>query len=64
MITIDIKANAFLLHMVRNIVGVLIVIGEGKKAPIWAKEVLSAKDRKVAATTAKPDGLYLFKIYY
>ena len=38
-ITIDIKANAFLLHMVRNIVGVLIVIGEGKKAPIWAKYV-------------------------
>jgi tRNA pseudouridine38-40 synthase len=63
-INIDIKANAFLLHMVRNIVGVLLKIGVGEKAPIWAKEVLEARDRKKAAITVPACGLYLVKVYY
>ena len=63
-LSIDIKANAFLLHMVRNIVGVLMEIGEGKKPPIWAKQVLEAKNRSFGAITAKPEGLYLMSVYY
>jgi len=63
-ISIDVKANAFLLHMVRNIVGVLTEIGEGKKPPIWAKEVLEAKNRTFGAITAKPEGLYLMSVDY
>ncbi|KPJ68056.1 MAG: hypothetical protein AMJ43_01215 [Coxiella sp. DG_40] len=64
LIIIDIKANAFLLHMVRNIAGLLIAIGEGKQQPIWAKQVLESCDRKVAGVTAPACGLYLTKVYY
>ncbi len=63
-INIDIIANAFLLHMVRNIVGVLLKIGSGKYQPIWAQEVLKAKDRRKAALTAPSQGLYLVKVIY
>lgn len=63
-IIIDLKANAFLHHMVRNIVGVLLEIGAGKKDPIWTKEVLEAVDRTVAGVTAPPQGLYLTKVDY
>ena len=64
MINIDIKANAFLLHMVRNIVGVLLKIGMGERPVTWTQEVLSACDRKVAATTVPACGLYLVKVDY
>jgi len=64
MVTIDIKANAFLLHMVRCIVGMLVEIGKGEKPPSWAKEVLIARDRKVSATTAPAQGLYLVGVEY
>jgi len=63
-INIDIKANAFLLHMVRCIVGMLIKVGMGEKPPIWAKEVLEARDRKVCPATALPQGLYFVKADY
>ena len=63
-INIDIKANAFLYHMVRNIVGVLIKIGSGDHPPVWIKEVLKARDRTKAATTADAHGLYLVSIEY
>ena len=63
-VTIDISANAFLHHMVRNIAGVLIAIGIGKKPPIWAKEVLELKDRKAAGVTACPAGLKLLRVSY
>lgn len=63
-IILDIKANAFLHHMVRNIAGVLMIIGEGKKPPQWAKEVLVAQDRKAASITAPPNGLYLMEVEY
>jgi len=63
-IIIDITANAFLHHMVRNIVGLLIAIGSGKQKTIWAKEVLLVKDRSKAAVTAKPNGLYLAEVLY
>lgn len=63
-IMIDIKANAFLHHMVRNIAGVLMSIGEGKKAPEWAKEVLEMRDRKAAGVTAPSSGLCLVEVEY
>ena len=63
-IIIDVIANAFLHHMVRNIVGSLLPIGLGKKEPIWLAEVLHAKDRKAAGATARPTGLYFKGVYY
>lgn len=63
-IKIDICANAFLHHMVRNIVGTLLVIGENKRDPDWMKEVLMARDRKQAEITAFPAGLYLVNVEY
>jgi tRNA pseudouridine38-40 synthase len=63
-VVIDIQANAFLHHMVRNIVGTLMKIGSGNKGPEWMKEVLDAKNRRVAAETAPPDGLYLARVDY
>lgn len=64
LISIDIKANAFLHHMVRNIAGVLMEVGAGVKEPIWVQEVLAAKDRRAAAKTAPPDGLYFVDVDY
>ncbi len=63
-ILLDIKANAFLHHMVRNIAGVLMAIGAGKQAPIWAKEVLEARNRIAADITASPAGLYFMQVDY
>lgn len=63
-VVIEIKANAFLHHMVRNIVGVLLRIGSGFAKPIWAKEILEAKDRRKAAETAPATGLYLCEVQY
>lgn len=63
-IIIEIEANAFLHHMVRNIVGVLLEIGTQKKDINWAKKVLDKKDRKYAGITAAPDGLYLVEVRY
>ena len=63
-ILLDIKANAFLHHMVRNIVGTLLKVGRGEKSIEWVKEVLDAKDRKRAGATAEPQGLYFVKAFY
>lgn len=63
-ITIDIKANAFLHHMVRNIVGVLLEIGSGKRPPEWAKTVLENKQRAQGGVTAPPYGLYFMRVFY
>ena len=54
----EFEANAFLHHMIRNIVGCLIAIGQGKRPPQWIGEVLAAHNRKAAAPTFSPDGLY------
>lgn len=63
-IIIEIEANAFLHHMVRNIVGSLMKVGSGLKPPAWIGEVLAAKSRKAAAETAPADGLYLTHVRY
>lgn len=60
----DITANAFLQHMVRNIVGILIDVGAREQEPSWVKEILLLKDRTKASTTALPNGLYLANIEY
>lgn len=60
----DLCANAFLLHMVRNIVGTLLRVGEGKCPPEWVAEVLATRRREVAGVTAPPDGLYLVHVNY
>lgn len=63
-IKINITANAFLHHMVRNIVGVLLPIGEGVHPPIWAKEILLNRDRKQAGITALSNGLTFMQVEY
>jgi tRNA pseudouridine38-40 synthase len=63
-IVLDIQANGFLHHMVRNIMGVLIPIGEGKQDTAWMKNVLEAKCRAQAGVTADPNGLYLVEVGY
>ena len=59
-----IKGNAFLHHMVRNLVGSFIQIGVGKQKAEWMAEILAAKDRSIAAPTFSPAGLYLAQIAY
>ena len=61
-IFLDIEANAFLHHMVRNMAGVLMTIGAGEQSPEWAKEVLELKDRTLGGITASPHGLYLVRV--
>lgn len=63
-IFIDLKANSFLHHMVRNIVGSLIQIGKRKKNKNWINEVLHLKNRNLAGITAKSEGLYLIAVFY
>lgn len=63
-VVVDIQANAFLLHMVRNIVGTLVAVGGGRQAPGWTAEVLALCDRTRAAMTAPPQGLYLVDVAY
>lgn len=63
-VIVQICANAFLHHMVRNIVGVLMDIGMGKKREDWTWELLAAKKRELGGITAPPDGLYLESVCY
>lgn len=63
-ILLDIKGNAFLHHMVRNIAGVLMAIGSGKEPIEWCKAVLDARDRTKASVTAPPYGLFLTQVDY
>lgn len=64
LIVVEVTANAFLLHMVRNIVGVLLAIGNGEKNPEWASDVLNSCDRRSGAVTSPPNGLYLVDVEY
>ncbi len=63
-VVVDIKANAFVHHMVRNIVGSLMEIGGGNQPESWMAELLAAKDRNLAAATGKAEGLYLVSVDY
>jgi tRNA pseudouridine38-40 synthase len=64
LISLDLTANAFLHHMVRNIVGCLVYVGKGKHPPEWILQVLEGRERSQAAPTFAPDGLYLRRITY
>ena len=63
-LTYSVEANGFLHHMIRNIVGTLLVIGDGKAEPGFMEKILEAKDRNLAGPTAKPHGLVLKRIWY
>jgi tRNA pseudouridine38-40 synthase len=63
-IRFEIRANAFLHHMVRNLVGTLVYVGKGKHPAAWVQQVLESRDRAKAAPTFGPEGLYLEKIEY
>lgn len=63
-IYLDIKANAFLHHMVRNIAGSLMWIGQGEQDSGWLEQVLLSKDRRLAAKTAPAAGLYFIQAFY
>ena len=60
----DFEASAFLHHMVRNIMGCLVVVGTGTRQPDWMAEVLASRSREAAAPTFAPDGLYFVGPHY
>ena len=60
----EFDANAFLHHMVRNLMGCLLAVGSGARAESWLLEVLKSKDRRLAAATFPADGLYFIGPYY
>jgi tRNA pseudouridine38-40 synthase len=62
--TLELQANAFLHHMVRNIAGVLISIGCGDRPVTWSRDVLEHRDRTLGGVTAPPQGLYLTGVEY
>lgn len=63
-VVLDIRANAFLHHMVRNITGSLLEVGLGHQPGAWIAELLAAKNRDLAGATAKAGGLYLVEVTY
>ena len=60
----DFEADAFLHHMIRNIMGCLLAIGQGQQPPQWMSQVLAARDRDAAAPTFSPEGLYFLGPVY
>ncbi len=63
-LSIDVRANAFLQHMVRNMVGVLVAVGTGSERVEWVTEVLAGRDRRQAGAAAPASGLYLTAVDY
>ena len=63
-ITIDVTANAFLQHMVRNITGTLVAVGKGDEPPSWVADVLAGRDRTAGGVAAPPHGLTLVSVEY
>lgn len=64
LLIIEVQANAFLLHMVRNMVGTLLAVGSGDKSPEWVEQVLLLRDRREGGMTIAPSGLYLVSVDY
>jgi tRNA pseudouridine38-40 synthase len=63
-VVFELAANAFLHHMVRNVVGSLVYVGKGKRDPAWLASVLASRDRRLAAPTLEAAGLYLAHVGY
>ena len=63
-VAVEIEANAFLHHMIRNVVGALVYVGCGRSPAGWIAELMSLRDRTKAAPTFMPDGLYLTNVEY
>lgn len=61
---VEVRANGFLYHMVRNIVGALARVGAGNAEPGWMADLLAGRDRRRGAPTAPPEGLYLAEVHY
>jgi tRNA pseudouridine38-40 synthase len=64
LVVFDFEAGAFLHHMVRNLVGSLVYVGQGKHTPGWIGELLESRDRRLAAPTFSAAGLYLARVDY
>ncbi len=64
LVVVDVTANAFLHHMVRNIAGALMQVGRGERAPSWVAQVLQQRDRSLVGATAPANGLYLVDVRY
>ena len=64
LIVFEVSANAFVLHMVRNMVGSLMEVGFGRQKPGWIADLIAGKDRCKSAATASPNGLYLVDVDY
>lgn len=64
LLVVDIRANAFVHHMVRNIVGSLQLVGRGLEAPEWIGELLASRDRRLGGATAPAHGLYFLRAVY
>jgi tRNA pseudouridine38-40 synthase len=60
----EVEADGFLYNMVRNLIGSLVEVGQGKRPESWLSEVLAAQDRRAAGTTAPPQGLFLLRVDY
>jgi len=64
LVVLDISANAYLHHMVRNIAGALLQVGRGERPAAWIGEVLTDRNRALIGPTAPPNGLYLVDVSY
>jgi tRNA pseudouridine38-40 synthase len=64
LVTIEVTANAFLHHMVRNIAGALLAVGSGKRPESWLAGILAGRDRRHGGITAPAGGLYLARVHY
>lgn len=64
LVVFDFEAGAFLHHMVRNLVGSLVYVGQGKHPPEWIRDLLHSRDRRLAAPTFSAAGLYLAGVHY
>ncbi len=63
-VELEIEASGYLYNMVRNIVGTLVEVGQGRQTENWVAEVMAARDRRRAGTTAPPQGLFLVSVHY
>lgn len=64
LVVMEVTANAFLLHMVRNLAGTLLAVGRGERPPQWLAELLASRQRTLGAATAPAQGLYLVGVHY